>query len=159
MAGRENPTGFVRVVSVIAKGNFRGARDIAMSKIQKGIFAALAASLTLGAVQLASGHDLIGGQQVTTALAPESAVNRAAKTDRAVAPIAALPSRTVALKLDRLPDTSVLVRVPVAREEARNRPAAPARARPGDTRKVACEPVVSVLTEVAKLLQPGRCVT
>ena len=24
---------------------------------------------------------------------------------------------------------------------------------------VACEPVVSVLTEVAKLLQPGRCVT
>ena len=24
---------------------------------------------------------------------------------------------------------------------------------------VACEPPVSVLTEVAKLLQPGRCVT
>ncbi|WP_420968548.1 hypothetical protein [Bradyrhizobium sp. B120] len=131
-----------------------------MSKIQKGIFAALAAGLTLGAVQLASGHDLIGGQQVTTQLAPESAVNRAAKTDRAEVPMAALPSRTVALKVDRLPDTSVLVRVPVAREEARNHPlAAPARARPGDTRKVACEPVVSVLTEVAKLLQPGRCVT
>jgi hypothetical protein len=31
-------------------------------------------------------------------------------------------------------------------------------AKPGD-RKVACEPVVSVLTEVAKQLQPGRCVT
>jgi len=144
---------------VIANGNFHGARDITMSKIQKGIFAALAAGLTLGAVQLASGHDLIGGQQVTTQLAPESAVNRAAKTDRAEVPMAALPSRTVALKVDRLPDTSVLVRVPVAREEARNHPAAPARARPGDTRKVACEPVVSVLTEVAKLLQPGRCVT
>ncbi|BBC03464.1 hypothetical protein AB7M49_003021 [Bradyrhizobium elkanii] len=131
-----------------------------MSKIQMGIFAALAAGLTLGAVQLASGHDLIGGQQVTTALAPESAVNRAAKTDRATAQVTGLPSRTVALKVERLPDTSVLVRVPVAREEARHRPAAaPARARPGDTRKVACEPVVSVLTEVAKLLQPGRCVT
>jgi hypothetical protein len=30
--------------------------------------------------------------------------------------------------------------------------------KPGRT-AVACEPVVSVLTEVAKLLQPGRCVT
>jgi len=136
-----------------------------MSKRQKAIFAVLAVGLTLGAVQLASGHDLIGGQQVTTAttaLAPESAVNRAAKTDRAAVaavPVAGLASRTVALKVDRLPDTSVLVRVPVAREEARNRPTAPGRARPGDTRKVACEPVVSVLTEVAKLLQPGRCVT
>mgnify|MGYP006868321245 CR=1 FL=1 len=88
-----------------------------MSKIQKGIFAALAVGLTLGAVQLASGHDLIGSQQVTTALAPESAVNRAAKTDRAAVPSSNLPSRTVALKLDRLPDTSVLVRVPMAREE------------------------------------------
>jgi hypothetical protein len=159
MAGRENSTGSARVVFVIAKGNFHGARDITMSKIQRGIFAALAGGLTLGAVQLASGHDLIGTQKVTTALAPESAVNRAAKTDRAAVPSSGLPSRTVALKVDRLPETSVLVRVPLAREEARNRPAAPARARPGDTRKVACEPVVSVLTEVAKLLQPGRCVT
>jgi len=32
--------------------------------------------------------------------------------------------------------------------------------KPGDRKMtVACEPVVSVLTEVAKLLQPGRCVT
>jgi hypothetical protein len=29
----------------------------------------------------------------------------------------------------------------------------------GQKTAVACEPVVSVLTEVAKLLQPGRCVT
>ena len=130
-----------------------------MSKRQKAVFAVLAVGLTLGAVQPASGHDLIGGQQATTALAPESAVNRAAKTDRAGAPAAGLASRTVALKVDRLPATSVLVRVPVAREEARHHPAAPGRASPGDTRKVACEPVVSVLTEVAKLLQPGRCVT
>jgi hypothetical protein len=42
--------------------------------------------------------------------------------------------------------------------ETRARPAAPAFAKPGKT-AVACEPVVSVLTEVAKLLQPGRCVT
>jgi len=61
-----------------------------MSKRQKAVFAVLAVGLTLGAVQLASGHDLIGGQQVTTALAPESAVNRAAKTDRAAVPAAGL---------------------------------------------------------------------
>jgi hypothetical protein len=47
--------------------------------------------------------------------------------------------------------------VPVA-SETRARPAAPSFAKPGKT-AVACEPVVSVLTEVAKLLQPGRCVT
>ena len=29
----------------------------------------------------------------------------------------------------------------------------------GGRRMVACEPVVSVLTEIAKTLQPGRCVT
>jgi len=48
---------------------------------------------------------------------------------------------------------SVLVSVPVA-HVARDT----SFAKPGD-RKVACEPVVSVLTEVAKQLQPGRCVT
>jgi hypothetical protein len=54
---------------------------------------------------------------------------------------------------------SPVVQEPVAQEEVRNRPAPPAR--PGATKKmtVACEPPVSVLTEVAKLLQPGRCVT
>jgi hypothetical protein len=56
----------------------------------------------------------------------------------------------------------VVVRVPVAQapvtQEVRNPPAPPAR--PGPSKMtVACEPPVSVLTEVAKLLQPGRCVT
>ena len=129
-----------------------------MSQIQKGILVVLAAGATLGAVQLASGHDLVGGRLTATAAAPESAVNRAAKADRAAVPATALRSQTVALKPGGLPDTSVLIRVP-AREEARNRPATPARAKPGDGRKVACEPVVSVLTDVAKLLQPGRCIT
>ncbi|WGS21443.1 MULTISPECIES: hypothetical protein [unclassified Bradyrhizobium] len=130
-----------------------------MSQIHMGIFGVLAVGLTLGAVQLASGHDLIGGQQVATTPAPESAVNRAAKADRAAAPVAGQKTKTIALKFDGLPATSVVVRVPAAKEEARNRPVAPAPARPGEARKVACEPVVSVLTDVAKLLQPGRCVT
>jgi hypothetical protein len=51
-----------------------------------------------------------------------------------------------------------VVETPVVTEEIRNRPAAPAK--PGASKMtVACEPPVSVLTEVAKLLQPGRCVT
>lgn len=139
-----------------------------MSQIQKGIFGVLALGVTLGAVQLASGHDLIGGQQVVTTPAIESTVNRAAKADRSAVPATGPKSQTFAMKFDGLPDTSVLVRVPATKEaaketlkdEARNRPVSPARTRPGDsTRKLACEPVVSVLTEVAKLLQPGRCIT
>ena len=62
------------------------------------------------------------------------------------------------LRFKELADTSVLVRVPVAKEEARNRPVAPVKS--GKSKNaVACEPPVSVLTEVAKLLEPGRCVT
>ncbi|KWV44789.1 hypothetical protein AS156_02085 [Bradyrhizobium macuxiense] len=132
-----------------------------MSQIHKGIFGVLAVGLTLGAVQLASGHDLIGGQRVTTTPAPESAVNRADKADRVAAPMvgAKTKTKTVAMTFDGLPATSVLIRVPTAKEEARNRPVGPGPAQPGEARKVACEPVVSVLTDVAKLLQPGRCVT
>ena len=91
-----------------------------------------------------------------------TAINRAAKADRATEiPAAASSSRTISMKVDSLTDTSILVRVPVAKE-ARNVPPAPAK--PGERKPdrkmaVACEPTVSVLTEVAKLLQPGRCVT
>lgn len=134
-----------------------------MSQISNGIIAALAVSATLGAVQFASGHDLIGRLQVAAAT-PEQGVNRAAKTNRDVSKVAANEERTIALQFKELADTSVLVRVPSvqsAKEEARNRPVAPVA--PLKSRKsknaVACEPPVSVLTEVAKLLEPGRCVT
>ncbi len=126
-----------------------------MSQIHKGILAALALALTLGAAQFASGHDLPGLQ--AGFVAPETGVNRAAKADRAALVPARGQTQTIALRVDGVADTSVLVRVPVA-SETRARPAAPALMKPGKT-AVACEPVVSVLTEVAKLLQPGRCVT
>lgn len=134
-----------------------------MSQISNGIIAALAVSATLGAVQFASGHDLIGRLQVGAAT-PEQGVNRAAKANRDVSKVAAGQERTIVLRFKELADTSVLVRVPSAqsaKEEARNRPVAPVA--PLKSRKsknaVACEPPVSVLTEVAKLLEPGRCVT
>jgi hypothetical protein len=129
-----------------------------MSQIFKGIFGALAVSLMFGAVQFASGHDLIGRQ--TVSLAPETGVNRAVKADRAAVVPAPTPTQTIALRFDSLADTSILVRVPVVKNEARSRPAPPQVTKSGVRKAtVACEPVVSVLTEVAKRLEPGRCIT
>jgi hypothetical protein len=131
-----------------------------MSKIFSGILGALAVSVSLGAAQYASGSDLVGlaRQSTAAATAPEAAINRQAKADRASAPANALQTRTISVLVDGLSDTSILVRVPVARKEARNAPV-PTVSKPPVARTVACEPVVSVLTEVAKQLQPGRCVT
>jgi hypothetical protein len=70
-----------------------------------------------------------------------------------------LQTKTISVSVDGLSDTSILVRVPVARKEASNTSPAPVLTKQPVARTVACEPVVSVLTEVAKQLQPGRCVT
>ncbi len=131
-----------------------------MSRFTKGIFAAIAVPLTFGAV--AWGRDVAGLTREPAAASETAAViNRAAKADR-VAGVAREPAartRTISLRFDALADTSVLVRLPMV-QEAREGARAPAVGK-SDGRKmtVACEPVVSVLTEVAKLLQPGRCVT
>ena len=133
-------------------------------------FGVLAASLTLGAMQLASGHDLTAG--LLNAEATSLNVNRTAKTDRAAFDrrIEA-PMQTISVRLSEFNDTSFLLRIPAT-------PSGPA-AVSGNTRtppsqilistdgskgeeakrQVACEPMVSVLTEIAKRLQPGRCVT
>lgn len=131
-----------------------------MSKIFSGILGTLAVTVSLGAAQYASGSDLVGLARHSTAVAtsPEATINREAKADRADAPANALQTRTISVSVDGLSDTSILVRVPVARKEARNAPV-PTVSKQPVTRTVACEPVVSVLTEVAKQLQPGRCVT
>jgi hypothetical protein len=129
--------------------------------LSKGIFGAAAVTLTLGAVQLASGRDLSGVSQIPATSSPvtssETGINRAAKADRAAGVLrsSAPQTRTISLRFNGLADTSVLVRVPVAQAA---RPSPSLLTGQGE-RKVACEPVVSVLTEVAKRLQPGRCVT
>ena len=128
-----------------------------MSQIFNAIFATLAISATLGAVQLASGHDLTVGRELASA-APTSEINRAAKADRATLRAAPGESQTITIRTMGLADTSVVLRIPVVKDGARNRPPAPAKPASSKT-AVACEPPVSVLTEVAKLLQPGRCVT
>jgi hypothetical protein len=157
-----------------------------MSYIRKGILGAAAVTLSLGAAHFAFGEDLTVGMR--TSGIPEQGIDRGGKTDRApllAEPVA--PTQTISIHVDRVPGTSVLVRIPVARDEeggkdqgratpgAANPSAAnPSAANPSaapegnaapaaqqlkdQRRTVACEPVVSVLTEIAKHLQPGRCI-
>jgi len=131
-----------------------------------GVLSAIAVSLTFGAAQFAMGRDLSGNpqdrlQQSMDDLATSgTAINRAAKTDRSAGVAGSFaPTRTILLRPEGLPDTSVLVRIPMA-QAARNGSSAPALTKSNAGKMaVACEPMVSVLTDVAKLLQPGRCVT
>jgi hypothetical protein len=129
-----------------------------MPQISKSIFGVIAVALSLGAVQLASGRDLSGGLQVDEGTAP-SAINRATKTDRAAAVAGpAIPMRTIQLRLEGLSATSVLIRLPVV--QARNRSSVLPLTKWLDRKMAAaCEPVASVLTEAARQLEPGRCVT
>jgi hypothetical protein len=138
-----------------------------MSQFSRGIFTAIAVTLTLGAVPLALGRDLTSSSssdQLATASASVvlTGVNRTAKTDRVGGAAArpAAPTRTISLQVTGLSETSVLVRVPVADAAGRRAPGL-ILIRSGERKSttVACEPMVSVLTEVAKQLQPGRCVT
>jgi hypothetical protein len=131
-----------------------------MSYTRKGILSVVAIAATFGAAQFASGEDLTVGMR--TAGTPDQGINRTAKADRSpIAGEAVAPTHTISIHVDRVPDTSVLVRMPL-NKEARGGAAPAAKAAEkasGQRRMVACEPVVSVLTEIAKQLQPGRCVT
>jgi hypothetical protein len=149
-------------VPLIAMGRWIDRRAH-MPQISKGILAAAAFALSLGAVPFAFGQDTAGlagasGTAPASGIAP-SDINRAAKADRAAVAVVSGPqTQTISLRFEELSDTSVLIRIPVA--ETGNRSSARAPAKSADHRlTVACEPVVSVLTEVAKRLQPGRCVT
>ena len=137
-----------------------------MSQIQKVFLGAVAIAATLGAVQvgavqLASGHDLADRWQAV-AEKPGHNVNRSSKTDR-LADIkqAEVPTRTVSMRLNDLAETSVLLRVRAVIETGNAKPPVLLQNRKQGPKRptIACEPMVSSLTEVAKLLQPGRCVT
>jgi len=130
-----------------------------MSKKVTGILAALAVSLGCGAVQLASGHDLTVGL-ATSGDHAAPVVNRAAKADReAILPEPSVATRTISIHVDKVPDTSVLVRIPLSHEARSTSPASLFLRSKESKNAVACEPSVSVLTEIAKSLQPGRCIT
>src|SRR3954465_2854087 len=98
-----------------------------MSQIQKVFLGAVALAATLGAVQvgavqLASGHDLADRWQAV-ADKPRHHVNRSSKADR-LADInqEGGPTRTVSMRLSDLADTSVLLRVPAVRPTGNAKP-------------------------------------
>src|SRR4051812_11173782 len=114
-----------------------------MSQIFSGVIGAVAVSLTFGAIQLASGSDLIAARHavkvnqtsVSAASQTVSDVNRTAKSDRGDWVRSAGQTQTIAVRPDGLSETSVLIRLPTeVREEARNRPAAPSPTRPATRR-------------------------
>ena len=140
-----------------------------MSQLIMGITGALVLSvISGGAAEFARGRDLSPvadhPSPVTQSLSSQShssnggtsPVNRGSKADRTSAPAGSPAStETVSLKFDGFSDTTFLFRAPVAAANPLSVPAKPLLRRP----MVACEPMVSVLTDVAKRLQPGRCVT
>src|SRR5262245_38983453 len=95
-----------------------------MSQLQKVLLGAVAIAATLGAgqvgaVQLASGHDLADRWQAiaTKTDMPGHNVNRTGKSDRlAEIKAAPVPTRTVSMRLNDLAETSVLLRVPATIE-------------------------------------------
>lgn len=129
-----------------------------MSFTAKGILAtvAMVAVISLfAATQFSSGRDLTVGTGMTRA--PAEGVNRHAKTDRApIIAEPAAPTKTIGLHIERLPDTSVLVRIPLNHEA---RSSTPLQLHGEPKSLAACEPMVSVLTELAERLGPGRCMT
>jgi hypothetical protein len=141
--------------------------------------AVTAAALTAGAAQLALGHDLghnlagnllagdlgrnlLSGTAMSAADASGAGgdVNRIAKGDRMViVGRAAGESQTVSVRVGDLANTSVLIRLnSMARRDPQQK--APAVSPANAAKKTfACEPTVSLLTEVAKQLAPARCLT
>lgn len=130
----------------------------------KTMFGAAAVVVSLSVAQLAAGSDLArsaGAQALAQSDAGQVdardaiAINRTTKADRATT-LPSVPSTTIAVRPLDQADSSILVRMPSSPSgEARR---APALRSPGRS-QIACEPVVSVLTDIAKQLQPGRCVT
>jgi len=139
-----------------------------MSGWSKGFFAIIAAALVFGAVHLeiAAGSDLkvpvrgdaglFGSRGINTAepfVAEE--VSRIGKSDRLASAVAGASGPTIVFRLAGLQNTSVATFLPLASRA--QVPGAPAAKSVLGT--AACEPPVSALTEVARVIESGRCVT
>jgi hypothetical protein len=90
-----------------------------------------------------------------------SGINRDAKTDRSGLSANAAGGRTITFQLPEMPSTTIAVRIWEAAGVLTQQPVASSRPQPAGARKrvIACEGVVSALTDIAKHLDPGRCVT
>jgi hypothetical protein len=134
-----------------------------MSRVASGVLVAALATFAFGAVHLAgaSGNSQrilikVSDASPSPAVRMVSIVNRDTKSDRAGVPVQDR-STTVSFKSPSLPGTSFIVRVPDGTAAV----TAPEKdvTRSAPKRMTACEPSVSVLTAIAKQLQPSRCVT
>ncbi len=130
-----------------------------MSHISKSALGLIAASLAFGGVGMGLASDL--GSAADKSLLTAAAVNRASKADREAFVPEQSETVTLSFRLPNLSDASVTMRLPIA-DARRLRPGETTTVKGGAMRSkmiVACEPVVSVLTAVAKQLGPGRCIT
>lgn len=132
----------------------------------------MAAVLTVAAAPFAAGGELpawLLRPQATAAAMPASnavpvnVVARAGKSDRAAVIPAGVASQTFSITPTGMENTSVLVRI-VSRKKpdraANEKPATQLQPRQKPVwPRAACEPAVSLLTEVAKQLAPARCIT
>jgi len=132
-----------------------------------GVWSLIAASLALGGGQFeaSSGAVLADGERpVQQQVDPKAAVflvNRSAKTSRDALVSREVKTVTVAFQMGNLKNTSVVMRLPVA-EAPRRRTIDnnPMKAKNKNRKTIiACEPIVSALTDAAKQLQPARCIT
>jgi hypothetical protein len=131
-----------------------------MVQTSAGFLAGLAVTLSLGAVHMGSADQAVGHDQTA------AAVHRAVKSDLGTV-LSSLSShtssRTVSVRLESLPSMSIVFRIPgssgqevgdrITKRGLNRAPPRPVK------RTIACETVVSTLTDVAKRLEPGRCVT
>lgn len=135
-----------------------------MFQLASGILGAAAATLAFGTMHLEVSAQ--SGQGQRTAMVQSDAQNqvmRAGKGDRLVTPSVQGQNLTVSFRLPGA-DSSVMMRVLLPGDSQ----SAAGRSTPQQTqtqrastgkRMVACEPSVSVLAPVAKILQPSRCIT
>ena len=142
-----------------------------MSQASNGILGILAAGMTLGAIQFASGNDLSSAahdrkdvnQDIQSKIGESpSLVNRRVKADRfAMSTRSTGQDKTLSFRVNQMPDTLILIRVPAFPTIDPIKVMSSTQELNTTARKstLACEPVVSILTDVAKVLEPGRCVT
>jgi hypothetical protein len=139
----------------------------------RAVLGVTVAALALSGIQFGMASDRGGPNDASLQSAPDisAAVNRYAKADRVATVKSSVPSTTLAFRLVGLKQTTIVMRLPIGdvndRQTASDGPAV-VPAKNGISREpgtkagktmIACELVVSPLTEVAKQLGPGRCLT
>jgi hypothetical protein len=138
-----------------------------MTNRSLGFLAATVAFAVFGGVHLeiASGRALDrrapDDARLQTGATFATTVDRSTKTDRDQINLSSAEGRTITFQHPDLPSTTVALRLWETAGAAKGRPVLKDRKAPAGKPKqaVACEGVVSVLTEVAKQLEAGRCVT